>query len=183
MPRLVALICMILAPLALAACESPPVNRDASKPLTVAARVDLERYLGRWYEVARFPNSFERDCFAVTATYSRNRDGSVGVMNRCRKGGVDGPEEIADGTATVVDGVSNAKLSVTFFWPFSGDYWVLEVSQDYQWALVGEPSGRFLWILSRSPQLDGGTRASLIGKLKAQGYNTDALYWTPQPAA
>ena len=182
MPRFLALICVILAPLVLTGCEQPPVNRDGSKPLTVAAQVDLERYLGRWYEVARFPNQFERDCFAVTATYSRKQDGTIKVINSCRKGSIGGPEEIADGTATVADAASNAKLKVSFFWPFSGDYWVLDVADDYQWALVGEPSGRYLWILSRQPQLTADTRALLIDKLKAQGYNTGALYWTPQPA-
>lgn len=182
MTRFLRLILAVVAPLAIAGCEQPPVNRDASSPLSTAAKVDLERYLGRWYEVARFPNSFERDCFAVTATYSRNADGTVKVVNSCRKGSIAGPEDVAEGSAAVVDPVTNAKLSVSFFWPFSGDYWVLEVAGDYQWALVGEPSGRYLWILSRSPQISPETRESLIGKLKAQGYNTNALYWTPQPA-
>jgi apolipoprotein D and lipocalin family protein len=181
MNRFLQLFLAVLLPLFLTGCEQPPVNRDGSKPLETAAHVDLERYLGRWYEIARLPNGFERDCMAVTATYSRNADGSIKVVNRCRKGRIDGPEEVADGSATVVDTASNAKLSVTFFWPFAGDYWVLDVSEDYQWALVGEPSGRYLWILSRTRQLTPETRELLIGRLKARGYNTDALYWTPQP--
>ena len=175
-------VIVITAFFAASACASPPANRTSSTPLEVVSSVDLERYLGRWYEVARFPNGFERDCFAVTATYSRKQDGTIKVINSCRKGSVDGPEEIADGTAIVADAASNAKLEVSFFWPFSGDYWVLDVADDYQWALVGEPSGRYLWILSRQPHLTAETKAMLIGKLQAQGYNAGALYWTPQPA-
>ncbi|MCE9522802.1 MAG: lipocalin family protein, partial [Alphaproteobacteria bacterium] len=102
MTRFLRLILAVVAPLAITGCEQPPVNRDASSPLSTAAKVDLERYLGRWYEVARFPNSFERDCFAVTATYSRNADGTVKVVNSCRKGSIAGPEDVAEGSAAVV---------------------------------------------------------------------------------
>lgn len=175
-------IAVVLASFGLAGCESPPVNRDSTKPLTTVERVDLDRYLGRWYEIARFPNSFEENCFAVTATYSKNADNSIKVVNRCRKGAITGPEDVAEGSATVVDPSTNAKLSVTFFWPFAGDYWVIGLAEDYGWALVGEPSGRYLWILARTPQIAPDLRADLTAKLQAQGYNTSALYWTPQPA-
>ena len=154
-----------------------------TRPLTTVPSVDLERYLGRWFEVARFPNSFEKDCFGVTATYSRNPDGTIKVVNRCRKGALEGPEDVAEGSATVADPATNAKLNVTFFWPFTGDYWVIGLADDYSWALVGEPSGRYLWILSRTPTLSPELRAELIQRLEAQGYNTRALYWTPQSAS
>ena len=153
-----------------------------TRPLTTVPSVDLERYLGRWFEVARFPNSFEKDCYGVTATYSRNPDGTIKVVNRCRKGALTGPEDVAEGSATVADPATNAKLNVTFFWPFTGDYWVIGLADDYSWALVGEPSGRYLWILSRTPTLSPELRADLITRLEAQGYNTRALYWTPQSA-
>ena len=166
--------------LALAACDPPPVNRDGSKPLTTVAKVDLDRYLGRWYEIARFENSFEKGCYGVTATYSRKADGSIKVLNRCLQGSLTGPEEIAEGSATVADKATNAKLNVSFFWPFSGDYWVIGLADDYSWALVGEPSGRYLWILARTSQITPELRAELIAKLQAKGYNTNALIWTPQ---
>jgi len=167
----------------LVSCNKPPINRDPSKPLATVQSLDLQRYLGRWYEVARFPNEFEEDCVGVTANYSLNADGTIKVVNRCRKGALDGPEDVAEGKATVVDTTSNAKLSVTFFWPFAGDYWVLDVADDYSWALVGEPSGRYLWILSRSSQISDERRAQLTAKLEAIGYRTAALYWTPQPSS
>ena len=177
------LLTVALLGLTLASCEQPPVNRDGTKPLTTVAQVDLTRYVGRWYEIARFENSFEKGCYAVTATYSRNADGSIKVLNSCRKGSLTGPEDIANGSATVADKATNAKLSVSFFWPFSGDYWVIGLADDYSWALVGEPSGRYLWILARTPQITPELRADLLAKLQAQGYNTNALTWTPQPPA
>lgn len=168
-----------LAALALAACEPPAVNRTATTPLETVERVDLERYLGRWYEIARYDHSFERDCTAVTATYSKNPDGTIKVVNRCRKGTPAGPQDVAEGYAKPVN-ATNTKLEVTFFWPFAGDYWVIGLADDYSWALVGEPSGRYLWILSRTPQIDPTLRADLIAKLQTQGYNTNALIWVQQ---
>jgi apolipoprotein D and lipocalin family protein len=165
-----------LLALTVAACEEPPVNRNPAQPLTTVAAVDLDRYLGRWYEIARFDHSFERDCTAVTATYSKNADGTIKVVNACRKGSPAGPQDIAEGYAKPTN-ATNTKLEVTFFWPFAGDYWVIGLADDYSWALVGEPSGRYLWILARTPQIDPTLRADLIAKLQAKGYNTDALIW------
>ncbi len=166
---------------ALSACNQPAVNRDSSRQLTTVASVDLKRYLGTWYEIARFDHSFERGCVGVTANYSENPDGTIRVVNRCRKQTLTGPEDIAEGTAQVQDRTSNAKLSVTFFWPFEGDYWILALGTNYEWALVGEPSGRYLWILSRTPRIEDALRQSLIVKLVALGYKTDALIWVQQP--
>jgi apolipoprotein D and lipocalin family protein len=168
---------VVLAAVGLAGCEPPPVNRDSTKPLTTVERVDLDRYLGRWYEIARYDHSFERGCQGVTATYSKNPDGSIKVVNACRKGALDGPLDTAEGSATSQNPPQNSKLSVTFFWPFSGDYWIIGLAEDYSWALVGEPSGRYLWILARAPQIDPTLRADLIAKLQAKGYNTNALIW------
>lgn len=161
-----------------AACSAPPVHRDGAVPLTTVKSVDLERYVGLWYEVARYPNSFEKNCVAATAQYATNRDGSIKVLNRCRKGKLDGEQDVAEGRARVV---APGKLAVTFFWPFEGDYWILDLADDYSWALIGEPQGRYLWILSRKPHIEDDLKLSLEAKLKALGYDTDALYWTPQP--
>ena len=163
--------------LVLTACSSPPVNRASSIPLTTVTSVDLGRYAGLWYEIARFPNSFERDCVGATAQYMRNGDGSIKVLNRCRKRSLDGEQDVAEGRARVI---SPGKLAVVFLWPFEGDYWILDLADDYSWALIGEPSGRYLWILARTPHLETELQATLVAKLKAFGYNTDALYWTPQ---
>jgi apolipoprotein D and lipocalin family protein len=164
----------------LTGCGGPPVNRDLARPLTTVASVDLNRYAGVWYEIARFENSFEKGCVGVTATYGRNPDGTISVTNRCRMKTLDGEENVAEGVARVVDTTTNAKLAVSFFWPFEGDYWVIGLAEDYSWALVGEPSGRYLWILARAAQLSPELRADLVARLESMGYNTKAIYWTPQ---
>lgn len=167
----------------LAACSGPPVNRDASIPLDTVDYVDTERYLGKWYEIARFPNRFEKNCEGVTAEYARRDDGLISVANICRKGSPNGEVKVANGRARIVDEKTNAKLEVSFFGPFWGDYWVIGLKEDYSLALVGEPSGRYLWILSRTPTISDEVRDAALNDLKAMGYNTDALYWTEQPPA
>ncbi len=169
----------IFAALALTACASPPVNRSAEPPLSVKA-VEVDRYIGRWYEIARYENWFEKGCEGVTAEYAKRPDGKITVLNTCREGDPAGKEKIAKGVARVVDPPNNAKLKVSFFGPFEGDYWVLDRADDYSWSLVGEPSGRFLWILARAPKLDAAVKDDLIGRLQSRGYNTQALRWTAQ---
>lgn len=176
------LLCLI--PLAfLSACILPPVNRASDVPLGPVAQIEIERYGGLWYEIARFENSFERDCEGVTAEYSSRPDGRITVINTCRQGSPSGPAERAEGVARIVDTQTNAKLKVRFGGPFEGDYWVLDRDAAYRWALVGEPSGRFLWILSRTPTLTADVRADLVQRLATRGYNTAALRWTAQPPA
>jgi apolipoprotein D and lipocalin family protein len=179
--RLAALIGIIA--ISLTACEPPPVNRDPSRPLSTVSKVELNRYLGRWYEIARYENSFETDCVGVTATYGQKPDGTISVTNLCRLKVLNGEENVAEGAARIVDTATNAKLAVSFFWPFEGDYWVIGLADDYSWALVGEPSGRYLWILARTPQIAPELRADLVRRLDTLGYNTKALHWTLQPAA
>lgn len=171
----------ILALLGLSACAKPPVNRATDIPLTTEAQVDLDRYLGRWYEIARFPNSFEKNCEGVTAEYARRDDGLISVVNTCRKGGIDGKAEVANGRARIVDADTNAKLEVSFFGPFWGDYWILDLDEDYSLSLVGEPQGRYLWVLARTPEISDDKRASALARLQALGYDTSALYFTKQP--
>jgi apolipoprotein D and lipocalin family protein len=136
-----------------------------------AKSVELERYLGRWYEMARYEAPFQKDCEGVTADYSLREDGKIKVVNSCRKGAVDGKLEQAEGKAKVVDTTSGAKLKVSFFGPFYGDYWVLDRAEDYSWSIVGEPSGRYLWILTRTAKPDSKTRSMLEARVKALGYN------------
>lgn len=164
---------------ALAACILPPVNRDARVPLGPVAQVDVDRYAGRWFEIARFPNNFERGCAGVTAEYARREDGRLSVVNTCRE--PDGELRRAEGSARIVDSASNAKLKVRFGGPFEGDYWVLDRAEDYSWALVGEPSGRFLWMLARAPTIAQPLKDELTARLAARGYDVSALEWTVQP--
>lgn len=166
---------------ALAGCKPPPVNRTSTSPLQAIASVDLPRYMGLWYEVARFDNSFEEDCVGVTAEYTLKPNGGVKVLNTCRKGSLTGPVETAEGDARVVNPPANSKLKVSFFGPFEGDYWVIGLAPDYSWALVGEPEGRYLWILSRTPRITPQLRDELTAKLSGMGYDTSALNWVQQP--
>jgi apolipoprotein D and lipocalin family protein len=169
----------IFAALALTACAAPPVNRSPDPPLSVKA-VDVDRYIGRWYEIARFENGFEKDCEGVTAQYAKRPDGKISVLNTCREGDPAGKAKVAKGVARVVDLSTNAKLKVSFFGPFEGDYWVLDHADDYSWSLVGEPSGRYLWMLARAPKVDAAVKDDLLERLKKRGYNTQALRWTAQ---
>lgn len=148
-------------------------------PLEVVERVDLERYAGRWYEIARYPNQFEQNCTGVTADYTLRDDGRVGVVNTCRAGSLDAEPQRIDGTARTID-ESNAKLRVQFFWPFEGDYWIIELADDYSYAVVGEPARRFLWILSREPQLDEAVLAGIMDRLPEFEYDPDRLIMVEQ---
>jgi apolipoprotein D and lipocalin family protein len=175
MPRL-AIPAAFLA--TLAACAHAPEG----PPLRTVDRVDLQRYAGRWYEIATIPMSFQKGCVGVTATYTLRPDGDVAVVNTCRQETLDGPERSAEGKAWSVD-PSNAKLEVQFFWPFHGAYWVIDLDPDYRWAVVGSPSRRYLWILSRSPRLDDATYDGILSRLRAQSYDLTLLVKTPQAPA
>lgn len=157
------------------------LRRKNYAPLPTVPHVELERYLGRWYEVARLPVPFEKNCEHVTAEYSRRADGNIRVLNTCHKGDVNGPVKKATASARPVD-ATNAKLKVQFFWPFEGNYWILDLDQaDYQFALVGEPSRKSLWLLSRQPQLAPDIRRRLIDRARELGFPVEKLLFTPQP--
>ena len=150
--------------------------------LEVVSSVDLSRYVGRWYEIARLPNRFEKKCAdSVTATYALRPDGKIEVVNRCRKSS--GQYTTAKGKAKIVDKKTNAKLKVTFFWPFYGDYWILDLGSNYEYAVVGDPSREYLWILSRTPQIEAALYQQLLARMAARGFKTELMIRTPQPAA
>jgi apolipoprotein D and lipocalin family protein len=152
-------------------------------PLPTVSHVDLVRYLGTWYEIARYPAPFQEGCVATSAAYSPREGGGIHVLNRCHVEHFDGELREAKGRAKIVDSATNARFKVTFFWPFWGDYWVLGLGPDYEWALVGEPSRRFLWILSRTPQMEPAVYDEIVGKLPELGYDAGRLIFTPQPEA
>lgn len=164
----------------LGACALNPAGKRGNAHVPQPAKpVDLARYVGRWYELARYENGFERDCEAVTADYAARDDGLIDVTNSCHKGGVSGPLDVAKGRAKVVAGSDNAKLKVSFFGPFFfGDYWVLDHADDYRWSIVGEPGGRYLWILTREAAPPSAEKAELIERVRALGYDTSMLRMT-----
>lgn len=156
-------------------CAVSSTERLKLPPLKTVERVELNRYLGTWYEISSFPQSFQRGCTGTTANYALRADGEIDVTNRCRKGGLDGPESVATGRARVVDPTSNARLEVSFFRPFWGDYWVIDLEPDYGFAVVGHPGRDFLWILSRTPTLEAAVYEGILQRLRAQGYETERL--------
>jgi apolipoprotein D and lipocalin family protein len=158
---------------------------QSADPLQVVPSVDLERYCGTWYEIARLPNWFQDDCAGdVTATYTLLPDGELSVVNRCRT--ADGETKEAQGRARrASDSGPNTKLKVRFapailsFLPFVwGDYWIIELASDYSSVVVGEPERRYLWILARSNEMDEALLDELLDRAKAQGYDTTSLIQT-----
>jgi apolipoprotein D and lipocalin family protein len=173
-------VALLLAFSLLTACSASTTQRLRLPPLETVPRVDLPRYLGTWFEIASFPQSFQKGCNGTTATYSLRSDGDIDVRNRCRLGSLDGEEKSALGRAQVVDRQTNAKLRVAFFRPFWGDYWIVDLAPDYSYAVVGHPGRDYLWILSRSPSLPEDVYAAIISRLRAHGYETERLVRTRQ---
>ena len=156
--------------------KHPVGNAAVPQP---AKPVEVSRYLGRWYELARYEQGFQKDCEGVTADYSLREDGKIKVVNTCRK--PDGRITDAVGKAKIVDPATNAKLKVSFFGPFYGNYWVLDRAEDYSWAIVGEPSGRYLWLLAREASPGQSLRETMTARARQLGYDTSMLRVTRQP--
>jgi len=151
--------------------------------LGVVDEVDLDRYAGRWYEIASFPQRFQRGCVATVATYTLLDDDRIRVENECRDESLDGDLRRVEGVAWLKDpSESNAKLRVQFFWPFSGDYWIIELDTDYRYAVVGHPSRDYLWILSRTPTIDPVVYRTLLGRIERMGFEIERLERTLQPS-
>ncbi|KAI4982200.1 hypothetical protein ZWY2020_022692 [Hordeum vulgare] len=155
--------------------------------MKVVRNLDLERYMGRWYEIACFPSRFQpKDGANTRATYTLGPDGAVKVLNETWTGGRRGHIE---GTAFRADDAGDeAKLKVRFYvppflpvFPVTGDYWVLHVDDAYQYALVGQPSRNYLWILCRQPRMDEGVYNELVERAKEEGYDVSKLRRTPHP--
>lgn len=138
-------------------------------PLQTVSHVDLARYVGLWYEIGRYPNSFQKGCKASTAMYTLRPDGQIGVVNSCRDEH-DSRLREAKGRAWVVDKNSNARLKVSFFWPFRGDYWIIDLGEDYEYAVVGTPNRRYLWILSRTPEMRPVVLEKIFQNVEKQGF-------------
>lgn len=155
----------------LTACASP-----APQPLPTVGAVDLQRYAGTWYEIARLPNRFQSMCASDVRAHYAPEDGAIAVVNSCRTG--DGKLEQAKGVAHVVAGSGGGKLRVSFFRPFYGDYWILALDPDYRWVLVGEPARRYAWVLARTPELDDATLARLLARADALGFARQAFVRT-----
>lgn len=164
-------ILFLLVAIPFSACS----KSDKSYDNTPVTQFDLSRFLGKWYEIARYDHKFERDMQAVTAEYSLADNGMVKVLN---SGFRDGELETAEGKAKQPDPENNpAHLRVSFFWFFYSDYNILMLGEDYSYALIGSKSADYLWILAREPRLDENLKTAILDEARRRGYDTDALIW------
>lgn len=157
-------------------------SRNDLPELRTVPQVDLTRYVGTWYEIASFPQPFQRGCTGTTATYTLQPDGRIEVLNRCRKNSLDGKREMsAAGRARGCGSHHQRKTQGQLFRPFWGDYWIIDLGPDYEYAVVGHPSRDYLWILSRTPRMDGTLYDAILARLREQGYEVGRLNRTLQP--
>ena len=180
MNRFCLIFMVVLCAVSFAGCKP-------SNPPDTVTFVDVQRYVGTWYEISRYPQFFERGLVGVTAEYALQDDGTVSVTNRGHKGSLDGPDSSIHGVATVVDATTNAKLSVKFDpFPaslFPGDYWIIELGDNYEYAVVSDPRRVTLWILSRTPQMKASDYDAIIASLTDKGFDTAKLEVTLQPSS
>lgn len=137
-------------------------------PLETVPYVDVKQYMGKWFEIASFPFYWQDGCSCTTAEYEILEDGVVKVTNRCIK---EGKVDQSVGKAFIVEGTNNSKLLVQFFWPFKGDYWVIDLAPDYSYAVVGVPNRKYCWILSRTTTMNDETYAGIVERVKAKGFD------------
>jgi len=154
------------------------LKSNAQLPLETVNKVDLKKYCGTWYEMCHMPARFLDGCYCITATYSIDPKGFVTVYNKCRKS--NGKWTSISGKAFVVRGSRNSKLKVQFFWPFRANYYIIDLADDYSYAVVGEPGRRYLWILSRTPEMDPALYRNLVNKCGNMGYAVEYLVVTGQ---
>jgi apolipoprotein D and lipocalin family protein len=152
-------------------------------PLETVPSVDLQKYMGTWYEIASFPQKFQKGCHCTTAAYEMTDKGYVRVINTCRKDSADGKPKTASGKAFVVEGTGNAKLKVQFFWPFRGDYWIIDLADDYSYAVVGAPNRDYLWILARTPRMDETLYREIVARCAAKAFDVSRLAMMDQSCA
>jgi apolipoprotein D and lipocalin family protein len=169
----------IIATTALAGIGIAAAITFASKnePLETVAHVELDKYLGKWYEIAVFPQNFEKGCTNTTAEYSMMDDGKIAIKNSCL---VDGKPKVIEGKAQVTDKKTNARLEVQFAWSFSGKYWIIALAPDYSYAVVGHPNRKYLWILGRKPVMDNMTYNHLVLVAASKGFDIRKLVKTVQ---
>lgn len=165
---------------------APSIVAD-ERPVETVPFVDLTRYAGKWFEIGRLPNRFQRDCVGATAEYGVRDDGAVSVLNTCYR--EDGSTRSIEGKAEVRDESSNAKLQVrfngfwfkVFSWLIKADYWVIDLAEDYSYAVVGTPNRDYLWILSREPTMDEATYRGVTARVASQGFDVARIIRTAVP--
>jgi apolipoprotein D and lipocalin family protein len=155
-------------------------SNTKSQTLQTVPYVDLEKYLGKWYEIASYPQRFQKGCHCTTAEYTLSEKGFVIVENRCNRDSINGKLSFIKGKAFVERNSGNAKLKVQFFWPFKGKYWIIDLADDYSYAVVSHPNKKYLWILSRTPEMSSLVYQQVLFRLKEKGFDLTKLTITQQ---
>jgi apolipoprotein D and lipocalin family protein len=153
---------------------------DRMTELRTVDHVDVKKYMGTWFEIAKLPQRFEKGLVGITANYTLLPDGKVEVLNSGYKEDFNGKLKTIKGKAWVADTATNAKLKVSFFWPFAGNYWIIELGKDYEYAVVGDESRKYLWILSRTPQMNEALYNELLKRTQEKGFDISKLEKVPQ---
>jgi apolipoprotein D and lipocalin family protein len=156
------------------------VSGTKAQPLQTVPYVDLNRYAGVWYEIASYPQRFQKGCTHTTAEYSLSDKGYLIVENLCKKDSLNGRDSYIKGKAFVEPNSGNSKLKVQFFWPFKGKYWIIDLADDYSYAVVSHPNRKYLWILSRTPRMDEEVYGKIVKKLNDMDFDTSKLLLTKQ---
>lgn len=151
-----------------------------SQILQTVPHVQIERYTGKWYEIASYPQRFQKGCHCTTAEYTLSEKGYLIVENRCNRDSLKGKQSYIKGKAFVEKNSGNAKLKVQFFWPFTGKYWIIDLADDYCYAVVSHPNKKYLWILSRTPKMNDDVYQQIIARLKEKGFDLSKLQITQQ---
>ena len=151
-----------------------------SQTLQTVPNVDLKKYAGKWYEIASFPQWFQKGCHCSTAEYTLTEKGYVIVENRCNRDSIHGKPTYIKGKAFIVPNSGNAKLKVQFFWPFRGKYWIIDLASDYSYAVVGHPNKKYMWILSRTPIMKDTVYQAIVSRLKDNGFDITKIKLTKQ---
>ena len=157
-----------------------PVASLKSQTLQTVPNVDINKYSGKWYEIASYPQRFQKGCHCTTAEYTLSEQGYVIVENRCNRDSVNGKQSYIKGKAFVEKNSGNAKLKVQFFWPFRAKYWIIDLADDYSYAVVSHPGKKYLWILSRSPKMNDAVYQQIISRLREKGFDLTKLQVTQQ---
>ncbi len=155
-------------------------THSQAQTLQTVPSVDIEKYAGKWYEIASYPQYFQKGCHCTTAQYTISEKGYVIVENRCNRDSITGKQSYIKGKAFVVKGSGNAKLKVQFFWPFKAKYWIIDLATDYSYAVVSHPNKKYLWILSRTSKKDDNVYQEILSKLKSKGFDLSKLQKTVQ---
>ena len=151
-----------------------------AQKLQTVPNVDLNKYAGKWYEIASYPQIFQKGCHCTTAEYTLSEKGYMIVENRCNRDSVNGKQSYIKGKAFVEKNSGNAKLKVQFFWPFKAKYWIIDLADDYSYAVVSHPNKKYLWILSRKSKMDDKVYQEIISRLKLKGFDLSRLQKTEQ---